>query len=316
VFSWRNPAGLERADGGKGAGANLRLSLAATATADVSPDGRIAVSALQLRAGESTLSGAGEIFLRERSYRLAGEFSIPGGKASDYGWDYPLSWARLAGRWEAGGPVARQRVSVRMEAQSLSARALPPVPLVVKLEGDPADAVHFVADIPASAAKATATGTFTGPLSAEPLAVEAAVAVRDIDFSEGNRWITAALSPPGSEPTEAARVLAGLAGSGTGDLRISIAREAYSFTGSLHSPELRLKGIKVSEVSLEGGWSRSRSEEVWKATIDGKVEAVERRYRGKAPGQTWVWSAAFLDCRDAPAIFKLLALRPERAAHR
>jgi len=281
AFSWKNPAGLERADGGKGAGANLRLPLAATATADVSPDGRIAVSALQLRAGDSTLSGAGEVFLQERSYRMAGEFFIPRGKASDYGWDTPLSWASLAGRWEAGGPVARQRVSVRLEAQSLAARALPPVPLVIKLEGDPADAVHFVADIPAPVAKATATGTFTGPLSAEPLAVEAAVAVRDIDFSEGSRWITAVLSPPGKEPTAAAWYLAGLAGSGTGDLRISIAGEAYSFTGSLHSPELRLKGIKVREVSLEGGWSRSRSEEAWKATVDGKMEERMLRVAGE-----------------------------------
>jgi len=281
AFSWMNPAGLERTDGDKGTGADLRLLLAATGTADLFPDGRIAVSVLQLRAGKSTLSGAGEVFLQERSGRLAGEFSIPRGMASDYGWDARLSWANLAGRWEVGGQVARPRVSVRVEAKSLAVRALPPVPLVVKLEGDLADAVHFVADIPAPIAKATATGTFTGPLSTEPLAVEAAVAVRDIDFSEGNRWVTAALSSPGREPPEAARVLAGLAGSGSGDLQISIAREADSFTGSLHSPELRLKGIKVREVSLEGGWSRSGSGEGWKATVDGKMEEGALRVGGE-----------------------------------
>jgi autotransporter translocation and assembly factor TamB len=305
AFSWKNPAGLERTEGGRGTGTNLRFPLAATATADISPDGRIAVPALRLRAGESSLSGAGEVFPKERRFRFSGEFSVPRGKASEYGWDYPLSWAGLSGRWEVGGPVARPRVSVQMEASSLAARALPAVPLMVKLEGDPADVVHFVADIPAPIAKATATGTFTGPLSTDPLAVEATVAVRDIDLSEGNRWLTAALGAPGREPGAAARYLAGLAGSGTGDLQISIAREASSFTGSLHFPELRLKGIRIRKVSAEGEWSRSGSGEAWKATVDGKVEEGTLRLAGEGKNGTAEISGTIdrLDIGQAISLF-------------
>jgi autotransporter translocation and assembly factor TamB len=281
AISLNNPAGLERTAGVKEPGAALRLPLAASATAHYSRGGRIAVPAFQLRAGEATLKAAGGFDLPGKTCRLAGDFAIPRGKAADYGWNYPLSWGRLAGRWEAAGPVARPRVALRMEAHSFAARALPPVPFVIKAEGDPADAVHFVADIPAPIAKATAAGTFTGPLSAKPLSVEATVAVRDIDFSEGTRWITAVLASLGKETAEAARHTSGLSGSGNGDLQISIAPGAYSLTGSLHSPELRIRGIRAREVSLAGGWVRSGSDDSWKAEVGGKVEEGVLRMTGE-----------------------------------
>src|SRR5512134_3452921 len=263
AFSLNNPAGLERGDGGKGPETSLRIPLAATATADYSSDGRIAVPAFQLRVRDSTLSGRGDVHLPDNTVRFSGEFVVPRGKASDYGWDYPLSWGSLAGRWEAEGPAFRPRFALRLEAHSFIARSLPPVPFVVKAEGDPADAVHFVADIPAAAAKATATGTFTGPLSAKPFAVEADVAVRDIDFSEGPRWISAMLLSLGREPETAAGYTAGLAGAGSADLQISIAPKAYAFSGSLHSPDLRIRGIRAAEVSAEGEWKRSGVEDAW-----------------------------------------------------
>jgi autotransporter translocation and assembly factor TamB len=221
------------------------------------------------------------VHLPDNTVRFLGEFVVPRGKASDYGWDYPLSWGSLAGRWEAEGPAFRPRFAVRLEAHSFTARSLPPVPFVVKAEGDPADAVHFVADIPASAAKATATGTFTGPLSAKPFAVAADVAVRDIDFSEGPRWLSAVLLSLGREPETAAGYTAGLAGSGHADLQVSISPGAYSITGSLHSPELLFRGIRAGEVSVEGGWSRSGTEEAWKATFGGKVEEGTLRVTGE-----------------------------------
>jgi autotransporter translocation and assembly factor TamB len=281
AFSLNNPEGLERAGEGKRPETNLRIPLAATATADYSPDGRIAIPAFQLRVRDSTLSGRGEVTLPEKNLRFVGEFAIPRGKALDYGWDYPLSWGRLSGRWEAEGPASRPRFAVRMEAQSFAARALPPVPFVVKAEGDPADAIHFVVDIPAAVAKTTATGTFTGPLSAKPFAAEADVAVRDIDFSEGPRWLAAVLVSLGKEPDDAARYAAGMAGSGSADLQVTIAPEAYSFTGSLHSPELRIRGIRAGEVSMEGEWKRSGNEEAWKATVGGKVEEGTLRMTGE-----------------------------------
>ena len=283
TFSLNNPAGLERADAGKGPGTILRIPIAASATADYSSDRRTAVSAFQLRVRDTTLSGRGEVRLLENNntLRFGGEFAVPRGKASDYGWNYPLSWGSLSGRWEAEGPVFRPRIAVRLEAHSFIARSLPPVPFVIKAEGDPADAIHFVADIPAEAAKATATGTFTGPMSGKPFAIEAAVAVRDIDFSEGPRWISAVLVSLGKDPEAAAGLTAGLAGSGSADLQISIAPEAHSLAGSLHSPELRIRGFTAGEVSIEGEWKRSGTEEDWKAAVDGKVENGTLRVTGE-----------------------------------
>jgi hypothetical protein len=281
AFSWKNPAGLEPADAGRSPAANLRLPLAATAAGDYYPDGRVAIQSLQLRAGDLALSGAGEVHLQEKSLRVAGEFSAPKGKASDYGLETPLSWAGLAGRWEAGGPFSGPLVSVRLEAHSLTAGAFPPVPLVVKLEGDPADVLHFVADVPAPVAKATATGTFTGPWSDEPFSVDAAVAVRDVDFSEASRWVGAALGAPGAKQADAVRYLAGLAGSGTGDLQIFVSRGEYSVAGSLRSPELRLKGVKIRRLSADGEWNRSASGESWNATLDGETGGGALRVEGE-----------------------------------
>jgi hypothetical protein len=280
AFAFRNPAGLERADGGTEAGAGIRLPLSANASGDVSPDGGIAVSAIQVRAGGATISGAGEIRPREGRLLLGGEFSVPRGKASDYGWNVSLSWAGIAGRWGASGAAARPRVSLQLEAQSLAAGTLPPVPLAVRLEGESADAVHFVADVPAPVAKATATGTLTGPLSAAPFAVEASLALREIDFSEASRWIPAAMGILGMAPGEVSRLLAGMTGAGSGDLQVSAAKSTASVAGALQSPEIRLKGVAVREVSLEGEWSRAAAGETWKATAEGKLGEGSFRLAG------------------------------------
>ncbi|HZW35945.1 MAG TPA: hypothetical protein VFF01_03320, partial [Candidatus Deferrimicrobiaceae bacterium] len=270
-FSWKNPAGLQRVGGGKGTAESLRFPVAATATGDYTPGGKISVADFHLQAGGSTLSAAGFVLLPDKVLQLSGDFSIARGKAADYGWEVPLSWRSLTGGWEAGGTVGRPRVSVRMEARSLTAGSLPPVPLVVKLEGNPSDVLHYVADVPASIAKATATGTFTGPFSSEPFAVESAVAVRDIDFSEGNRWVAGVLALLGKEGGDWRRYAEDMSGSGGADLRISLSGQTVSLAGSLHSPDLRLSGFQLSEVSLDGEWSRVGSGETWKAAARGKV---------------------------------------------
>jgi autotransporter translocation and assembly factor TamB len=271
ALSWKNPAGLQRVGGGKGTAATLRLPIAATAMMDYEPGGRISVSDLRLHAGGSTLSAAGYVLLPGDVIRLSGDFSIAKGKAADYGWEAPLSWRSLSGKWEAGGTADRPQVSVRMEARSLAAGSLPPVPLVVKLEGDPSDVLHFVADVPASVAKATATGTFTGPLSSEPFAVESAVAVRDIDFSEGSRWVAGLLATLGKEGGEWRRYTEDIAGGGTADLQVSVSGPEVSVTGAMRSPDLRMRGFQLREVSLDGEWNRVGSGESWKAVAGGKV---------------------------------------------
>ncbi|NJD61455.1 MAG: hypothetical protein FIA93_01880, partial [Deltaproteobacteria bacterium] len=271
AFSWKNPAGLQRVGGGKGPATNLPLPVAATAAVDYTPDGKFTVSSILLHAGGSTLSAAGTVLLPDQAFRLSGDFSIARGKAADYGWGTPLSWRSLSGGWEAEGTADRPRVAVRMEARSLAAGSLPPVPLVVKLEGNPFDVLHFVADVPASIAKATATGTFTGPLSSEPFAAESAVAVREIDFSEGNRWIAGVLVSLGKEGGEWRRYTEEMAGGGAADLQVSLSGQTLSVTGSMHSPDLRIRGFHLKDVSLDGEWSRAASGETWKAAAGGKV---------------------------------------------
>jgi autotransporter translocation and assembly factor TamB len=271
TFSWKNPSGLQRVGGGKGAAASLRLPVVATAEADYTPDGKISISVFHLNTGGSTLSAAGSVFLPDKAIRLSGEFSIAKGKAADYGWEAPWSWRSLSGDWEAAGPASRPRVAVRMEARSLAAGSLPPVPLVVKLEGNSADVLHFVADVPATIAKVTATGTFTGPFSSEPFAVESAVAVRDIDFSAGSRWVPGVFALLGKEEGDWRRVAEDITGGGAADLQVSLSGQEVAIQGALRSPDLRMRGFQLREVSIEGEWSRSGSGETWKATVGGKA---------------------------------------------
>ena len=280
TLSFRNPGGLERMEEGKRTG-GIRLPITAAATAEYRFGGELRIAAFTLHAGEAVLSGNGEIDPAERTVRLDGKISLPRGRAAEYGWEYPVSWGSIAGEWEAAGIAARPHVAVRLEARELQARSLPPVPVVVKLDGDPSDVVYFVADIPASVAKATATGSIAAPVSGAPLAMEAAVAVRDIDFSEGNRWIAAVLASLGKDPAKAARYLTGLYGSANADLQVSAGKQALSVTGSLRSAELRLKGAGFREVSMHGGWSRSEAGEAWKARADGKMGEGTFRMEGE-----------------------------------
>ena len=270
VLSWKNPGGLERVEGEKRQ-APIRLPLSAAATADYLHGGGIKVSTLKLYAGEAVISGSGDIDTAKRTFSLDGDFSFPRGKAADYGWEYPLSWESMAGEWKASGTTAKPHIAMRLEARDLHARALPPVPVVVKLEGYPSEAVHFVADVPAPAAKATASGTITSPLSAASFALEATVAVRDIDFSEGNRWITGVLASLGKDTAGAARFLTELSGSGTADLRLSAGSRAFSASGSIRSSSFRIKGAAFRDTSMQGSWSRSEAGEAWKAHADGRV---------------------------------------------
>jgi translocation and assembly module TamB len=284
VFSWKNPAGLERVVRGKEAGETVRLPFSGTVDGDYLPGGVLTLAKFRVRAGEAELSGEGAIDLPVTHIRLDGELSIPRGKALEYGWNAPVSWGSVSGGWKIEGAADRFHVEVRLDAQEISAWGLPPIPLMVKLVGYPADAVHFVADIPAKVAKTTATGTFTGPLSGKPFLVEASLAAREIDFSEGGRWLRAVMASLGKDPAGVARYTAGLAGSGNGDLQVSLGKETSSITGTLRSGELRLAGFSLGDVSAEVGWSRSGTGESWKVGAQGKT-AGEGEFRLTGEGQ-------------------------------
>ncbi|MBI5577209.1 MAG: translocation/assembly module TamB [Deltaproteobacteria bacterium] len=275
----RFPGGLDRIEEGKRAG-GIRLPVSAAATAEYRYGGDLRIAAARVVAGEAVLSGSGEIDPAERTIRFDGKLALPRGRSAEYGWDDPVSWASIAGEWKAAGPLTRPRVSMRLEARELQARSFPPVPLVVKLDGDPAEIVSFVADIPAPAAKVTATGSIASPLSSTHRALEAAVAVRDIDFSEGNRWIAGVLSSLGRDPSIVARHLPGLSGSGSADIEVSAGGNAVAINGSFRAAELRGRGAVLRDVSISGNWSDSEGRVAWKAAGGGKLGDGKIRMEG------------------------------------
>ncbi len=306
VFSWKNPSGLERVVRGKEAVETVRLPLSGTVNGDYLPGSVLALAKFSVRAGEAELSGRGEIALPARHLRLDGELSLPRGKASEYGLNAPVSWVGASGEWTIEGVADRPRVEVRLEARELSARGLPPVPVMMKLVGYPSDVVHFVADIPAKVARTTATGTFSGPLSGKPFLVEASLAAREIDFSEAGRWLRTVMASPGKDTAAAERYTAGLAGSGNADLQVSLGKETYSITGTLRSGELRLAGFSLGDVSAEGVWSRSGTGQSWKAGVQGKTAGKgEFRLAGEGKGGTAIVSGSIdrLDLEKALPVF-------------
>ena len=264
------PDGFERigADGGA-AGRPIRVPLSAAASLEFAPDRALEVVAVRVRAGNAELNGSGSVSLDRRAIDLSGAFSASPGRAADYGWDYPVAWAGLAGDWDASGEAGHPRISLGVKARGLAMRALPPVPAAARIEGDPAGLVHFVADVPADVASVTGAGTLTGPLSAEPFLLEATVGVREIDFARCGPWVAAVLSSLGRDPSPAARYAAGLEGTGTADLQLSIGANAVSVSGTAELAKIASRDIEARAVLIDGSVDVRRGEVQWDVKAGG-----------------------------------------------
>ncbi|MGZ9133501.1 MAG: translocation/assembly module TamB domain-containing protein [Candidatus Deferrimicrobiaceae bacterium] len=284
TISLKNPAGFER-PGAEGApAARVALPLAAVAAWDVLPGKEWRIRDLRVTAGRAEATGKGAYAPDGGRLSFAGGFLVPRGRAADYGWGYPLSWGSLSGAWSVSGAAGNPHVTAKLTAEGLAARALPPVPLSLKLEGDPADVVHFVADIPVDVAKVTAVGTISGPLSSRPLSLETTVGARDIDFSLAGGWGAAVLSSLRKDPTQLKKYTAGMSGTGNADLRISVGKGVYSVSGSISSPEIRFSGIGVRAVSASGNWGESVPGVHWGFQADGRFGEGSFLLTGKGEG--------------------------------
>lgn len=263
-----SPGGLER-PGDRIARVTLPVALAASG--ELEPGRILSAETFRVQAGKAALTGKGSYRFAEGGIETSGGLSVPAGKVSQFGWNYPVSWNALEGEWQLSGTVDRLRVAAGVKARGLAARALPPVPVTVKIEGDPAAAIHFVADVPAPVATVTAAGTVTGPLSPEPPLLDATVAAREIDFSQAGRWVSAVWISLGKDPGDPARYASDLSGTGSADLQLSFGRGDFSVAGSLVSEELRTSGVPVRALSATGEWRRREGAALWEARASGAV---------------------------------------------
>ncbi len=263
------PGGFERlGPGGDASGRPVRLPVSAAASVEFVPGRVLDVAALKVRAGNGELSGSGSISLDDRAIDMSGAFSAPAGRAADYGWDYPLSWKGLSGEWDVTGETARPYVSAGFKAKGLAMRALPPVPAAVRIEGDPSEFIHFVADVPTEVVSVTAAGTFTGPFSADPFLLEATVGARGIDFARCGPWVAAVLSSLGRDPSPA-RYASGLAGTGNADLQLSIGKDAVSVSGTAAVAKIASRGIEARAVLVDGSYDFRGGDAKWDVKAGG-----------------------------------------------
>ncbi len=264
------PDGVERADGAGATPARaIRVPLSASASVVLVPARELEIASLNVRAGNGELSASGSIALDDREVDLSGTISLPAGRAADYGWDYPVSWKGISGQWSAAGNVAHPRVEAGIKAKALAMRALPPVAAATRIEGDPAGLVHFVADVPADALSVTAAGTLTGPLSPEPFLLEATVGVRGIDFARCGPWVAATLSSLGRDPAPAARYAAGLEGTGSADIQLSVGRDTVDISGTAAIPKIASKGIEARAVLVDGAFGYHGGRARWDVKAGG-----------------------------------------------
>ncbi|MGA7105585.1 MAG: translocation/assembly module TamB domain-containing protein [Candidatus Deferrimicrobiaceae bacterium] len=263
TVSLKNPGGFERPERKGVPAVKVALPVAAAVAGEFVPGKEVKIQNFRVTAGKAEAGGRGSYIPREKRLSFTGTFLAPRGKAAEYGWAYPVSWGSLAGEWTLSGTVENPHVTAGVRAKGLAAKALPPVPLSVKLEGNPTDVVHFVADIPADVAKVTATGTISGPASHNPVRLESTVGAREIDFSLAGEWGAAVLTSLGKDPARLREKAAGMSGTGTADLQLSVARGSFSVSGTMSSSEVRFPGISAREVSVSGNWRETPFVSSW-----------------------------------------------------
>jgi len=115
-----------------------------------------------------------------------------------------------SGKSPAPCPPARESVSF---PTALAIRALPPLPVSVKIDGVPSEALHVSVDVPRNGSRPPPRDL---DLSLRPsrTASEWTVAAREIDLSDSARWVSAVAASLGADAGGAARYLAGIEGKG------------------------------------------------------------------------------------------------------
>ncbi len=284
TVSLKIPGGFERPETETDSAAIVALPVEASASCNLIPGKEFLIRDFRLAAGRSEATGAGNYLLEDRRLSLGGRLLVPQGKAAEYGWVYPVSWNNIAAEWEVSGTSDNPQMTAGIKADGLVARALPPVPLFVKMAGDPTELIHFVADMPAAVAKVIATGTIAVPFASKPALLEATVSARDIDFSLAEEWGAAVLSSLGKDPSQFKRQASGVSGTGTADFQLSVTKAAHTVSGKLFSSEIRFPESSARAVSFSGNWDKLPYGERWGFRASGEFGEGEFLLAGNGEG--------------------------------
>lgn len=264
------PGGIERISPPGGRGTALRFPMSLEAGGSVSGGVDVKVDSFRLLAGKAESRGDGEGSIAGKTLRLRGSLSLPAGKAADYGIGEPLAWEKIAGEYEISGPWSRLRGKASLSATALAIRALPPLPLLLKIDGVPSEALHVSADVSAQRFKATAEGTWTSPFDPSRTASEWTVAVREIDLADSARWVSAVAASLGADAGVASRYLAGIEGKGEADGTIRVAAGKVEVTGQFRAARVDVRGVPLRALRAEGKFGRAGSADGWDARAEGK----------------------------------------------
>ena len=264
------PGGIERVSSSGESGPALRFPMSLEVSGSISGGRDVMVDSFRLLAGQAESRGDGEGSIAGGTLRLRGSLSIPAGKAADYGVGEKLAWEKVAGEWEISGPWSRLRGKASLSATALAIRALPPLPLVLKIDGVPSEALHVSASVPAQRFKAKVEGTWTSPFDPSRTASEWTAAVREIDLSDSIRWVSAVAASLGTDAGGATRYLAGIEGKGEADGRIRVAAGKIEATGRLDAARVDLRGVSLRALRAEGEFGSPGSPDRWDAHAEGK----------------------------------------------
>ena len=264
------PGGVERISSPEGSGPALRFPMSLEAGGSVSGGRDVRVDSFRLLAGKAESRGDGEGSISGETLRLRGSLSLPAGKAEDYGVGEPLAWEKVSGEWEISGPVSRLRGKASLSATALAIRALPPLPVLLKIDGVPSEALHVSADVPAQRFKVTAEGTWTSPFDRSRTASEWTVAAREIDLSDSARWVSAVAASLGADAGGASRYLSGIEGKGEADGRIRVAAGKVEARGRFKAARVDIRGVPLRGLRAEGEFGSAGSADRWDARAEGK----------------------------------------------
>ncbi len=263
------PGGVERLPSPGTAPMAIRFPISFDASGSIIERDVVKVDSYRLSAGKAELHGDGDASLTGRRGRLKGSVSLPAGKASDYGLEVPLSWGKAGGNLELSGPVARPHLNASISAMDFAFRSLPPVPVTVKLDGVPEEALHFVADVPAPTLKITAVGTVVAPFDRSRAKAEITLLAREVDLADSARWVSAISASLGADPGEASRLLAGVEGTGAADGRIGVSAGTLDVKGNFRAPAVTIRGVPVKSLHAEGEYRDADGGTRWSALSGG-----------------------------------------------
>ena len=264
------PGGIERISSPGGSGPALRFPISLEAGGAVSGGRDVTVDSFRLLAGNAQASGDGEASISGETLRLRGTLSLPAGKAADYGVGEPLAWEKIAGEWELSGPWSRLHGKASLSATALAVRSIPPLPVLLTIDGVPSEALHVSVDVPAQRFKATAEGTWTAPFDPSRTASEWTVGVREIDLSDSARWVVAVAASLGADAGGASRYLAGVEGRGEADGKIRVAAGKVEATARFQAARVDVRGVPLRALRANGEFGSAESADRWDVQAEGK----------------------------------------------